>query len=123
MNRRDYYELRRMYRKAQHDDTIAEREANKALQEFKAYGFRSFGGDPNYITITDRADAVLSILTPRERAAVLAAPAPAEGRGCRLPLGPRASAIYYRGNMDLNRRVALRRAIRQADAYAARRAG
>lgn len=112
MNRRDYYRARAAYRRAAFEDRAQEREANRALEEFKSYGFRGFGGNPAYVSVIDRQVQALAPLSDREKAAVLAAPMLPQGR---LPMGPKASAIYYRGRMSLNKRVALRRALREID--------
>lgn len=72
-----------------------------------AASLRSLPAAPGGLTATQE---MLQGLGPRLAAAVLARPATQDE--LRIPRGPKATAIFTRGRMDLNKRVALRRAIR-----------
>jgi hypothetical protein len=63
-------------------------------------------------------DPILAPLSPRDREAVISRALLAQF----VPMGPKAYAIYRRGGMDLNKRIALRKAIKTLDAQDAARA-
>lgn len=112
MDRQTYRRTRHAYRLACYQDRLADRRRAIEVQ----YSDTS----SNYWPAMDRQQAVLAGLPSRERAAVVARPWVAFNPTGRLPLGPKAEAFFRRepgsvSVMDLNKRVALRRAIAQIE--------
>lgn len=108
MTRNSYITARRALRRAYWLD----RRANDARRADEQYADIRIHWWPT----RDHEEAALAGLTPREREAITARPYRAFNESQRLPLGPRAMAIYTRGGMDLNKRVALRKAVAEIGA-------
>lgn len=116
MTRLAYRTLRRALRRARHEDRKAARQYDA---EIVAYGLHK-GAGLTYLAHT-REQAVLANLSDRDRAALLATRHQPQGR---LPIGPQTLALHERirrrpglgFGLDVNKRVALRRAIAQLDA-------
>ncbi len=103
-----YYTARRALRRAYWLD----RRANEARRADELYADVRIHWWPT----REHEEAALAGLSPREREAITARPYARFNDSQRLPLGPRALAIYRRGGMDLNKRVALRKAVAEIDA-------
>jgi hypothetical protein len=117
LTRASYLKLRREYRIARREDRIAGERAAAFRQSPAGMVGRNVRRPDD--SVAWRAELLLQPLTVEQRALITATPADCTGR---LPRGPKATAIFCRGRMDLNKRVALRRAIAASAAYSAERA-
>lgn len=103
MTRNSYITARRALRRAYWLDRLA----NDARRADEQYADIRIHWRPS----REHEEAALAGLSAREREAITARPYARFNDSQRLPLGPRALAIYIRGGMDLNKRVALRKAV------------
>jgi hypothetical protein len=103
-----YKALRHEYRLAVREDAIAaKREADFRLSPAGMVGHNVRRPDAGCMAW--RSALVLQPLTDEQRQLIIARPSALTGR---LPMGPKARAFFAGRGMDLNKRVALRRALR-----------